>query len=61
MGLGNREPDATFVRFGNYIGTVVKAYAPTERRVLPVQLAETGNERLAFTPEKGRVASAGRE
>jgi hypothetical protein len=40
---------------------VVKAYAPTGRRVLPVQLAEIGGERLAFTPEKSHVASVGRE
>jgi hypothetical protein len=28
IGLGNREPDRTRVRFGNLLGVVVRAYAP---------------------------------
>lgn len=31
MGVGNREPDRTLVRFGNLIGVVVKAYTPDAR------------------------------
>ena len=34
MGVGNREPDRTFVGYGNLIGVVVKAYAPTARGAL---------------------------
>ena len=34
MGLGNREPDRTTVRYDNYIGTVVKAFAPTAQLAL---------------------------
>ena len=29
IGLGNREPDRTRVRFGNLLGVVVRAYAPS--------------------------------
>jgi len=28
MGVGNRAPDRTPVRYGNYIGTVIKAFMP---------------------------------
>lgn len=38
MGLGNGEPDRSTVRFANYIGTVVKAFAPTADAT-PVQVA----------------------
>ena len=31
MGVGNRAPDRTRVRSDNYIGTVVKAFAPALR------------------------------
>lgn len=34
IGLGNREPDTGTVRYANYIGTVVKAFAP----MMPVAL-----------------------
>jgi len=34
MGVGNSEPDRTFVDYGNLIGVVVKAYAPTARGAL---------------------------
>jgi hypothetical protein len=30
MGAGNSEPDRTLVRYDNFIGVVVKAYAPTK-------------------------------
>ncbi len=32
IGLGNAEPDRTRVRSDNYLGTVVKAFAPSDRR-----------------------------
>lgn len=35
-GVGNAEDDRTMVRYDNYIGTVVKAYAPTLRPVEPI-------------------------
>ena len=31
MGIGNSEPDRTPVQSGNYLGTVIKAYAPNPR------------------------------
>ena len=31
MGVGNSEPDRTLVRYDNFIGVVVKAYAPVAR------------------------------
>ncbi|MSU23451.1 MAG: hypothetical protein EXS32_06455 [Opitutus sp.] len=40
MGVGNREPDRTLVRFGNLIGVVVKAYTP-EARSSSVTVAAT--------------------
>lgn len=33
MGLGNREPDDSTVRYDNYIGAVVRAFAPVSRQV----------------------------
>ena len=47
-GLGNAEADRTRVRADNYLGTVIKAFAPTDRRT---RLAEA--ERLATAVEQG--------
>ena len=51
-GLGHREPDETLVRFDNYIGAVVKAYAPDARQDTPTRWVETGNERITLNSEK---------
>jgi hypothetical protein len=48
QGLGNGERDRTRVRASNYLGTVIKAFAPTDRRT---RLAEA--ERLAVAVEEG--------
>ena len=47
QGLGNGEPDRTRVRARNYLGTVVKAFEPAERKA---RLAESA--RLAAAMEQ---------
>lgn len=39
MGVGNREPDRTPVRYSNYLGTVIAAFAPRAEIAEPVALA----------------------
>ena len=48
QGLGNQQRDRTRVRSGNYLGTVIKAFAPTDRMR---RVAEA--ERLAVAVEQG--------
>ena len=45
MGVGNAEPDRTLVGYGNLIGVVVKAYAPT----LPGALVAVADKPAAET------------
>jgi hypothetical protein len=52
--VGNREPDDTTVRFDNYVGTVVKAYAP---KAVIARLEVTGLASEA--PLVGRIALLG--
>lgn len=56
MGLGNRAPDRTLVRPNNYIGTVVKAFAPTLRGGPP---SFAGSESVARAGAVGETEAAG--
>ncbi len=57
QGLGNGERDRTRVRASNYLGTVIKAFAPSDRAT---RLAEA--ERLATAVEQGiSLAREGRQ
>ena len=52
MGAGNREPDVTPVRFRNYIGTVLKAYAPNSKVAsLAFQVPASGAGSLALSAD----------
>ena len=52
MGAGNREPDDTPVRLRNYLGTVVRAYAPSPKVAsLTFQVPAPGSGRLAVSAE----------
>lgn len=57
MGLGNREPDDSTVRYDNYIGAVVRAFAPVNRQIVRRAEPQFTSE-IAATTETDRESVA---